>query len=148
MRKLNQPRRAMLAGLRSAPMADFETLIPPLPAWTGPRLEELSDDRAESVAASGVRIIGDPGLLRYTADTGAAIELGTPPTVLPITAAAGAVEHALAGMLKRGGPRRSAAPPPEPTREPTPELLQQVSSGGLLREVARRQVDRLRRKGR
>jgi hypothetical protein len=147
MRKLNVPRRAMLAGLRAASLADFETLIPPLPAWTGPRLEELSLERARSVAASGVRVIGDPDLLRYSAETGAA-ELEDPPAVLPIAAAAKAIEHALAGMLKReeARSRRRPAPPPPPI--PEVDRLHQLSSRAMLREVARRQVGRLRRSSR
>lgn len=143
-RKLNAPRRAMLAGLRVAPLQDYETLIPPLPAWTAPRLVELSDQRARTVADSGVRVIGDPALLRYTGDEDAA-ELGEPPTVLPTAAAARAIEHALAGMLKRDRrrPRKVASPRPAPID--SPEALRRLSSRVMLREVARRQVDRLRR---
>lgn len=147
MRRLNTPRRAMLAGLRVAPMADFETLIPPLPAWTGPRLTELSEDRARSVAESGVRVLGDPDLLCYTADADSA-ELDEPPTVLPTAAAARAIEHTLAGVLKRDAARarRRATPPPPPA--PPTDPLEQLSSRAMLREVARRQVGRLRRRPR
>ena len=35
-RMLNAPRRAMLAGLRAAPLQEFETLIPPLPPGPAP----------------------------------------------------------------------------------------------------------------
>jgi hypothetical protein len=147
MRRLNTPRRAMLAGLRVAPMADFETLIPPLPAWTGPRLTELSEDRARSVAESGVRVLGDPDLLCYTEDADSA-ELDEPPTVLPTAAAARAIEHTLAGVLKRDAARarRRATPPPPPA--PPTDPLEQLSSRAMLREVARRQVGRLRRRPR
>ena len=139
-RKLNAPRRAMLAGLRAAPIQEFETLIPALPAWTGPRLVELSDERARSVTESGVRVVGDPDLLRYTPDPDAP-DLGEPPSVLPTEAAARALEHAFAGMLKREearARRRAAAPPP-------PDPLTRLSSRAMLREVARRQAARLRR---
>jgi hypothetical protein len=154
-RRLNAPRRALLAGLRSSPLRDFETDIPALPAWTGPRLEELSGDRARSVAQSGVRVLGDPALLRYEADP-VAPDLGDPPSVLPIEAAAGAIEHTLAAILKRpsrsaGGTReraRATAPPPPPPPTPPPDPLSQLSSREMLREVARRQTARLRRDGR
>lgn len=142
-RMLNAPRRAMLAGLRAAPLQEFETLIPPLPAWTGPRLEELSDERTRSVAEAGVRVLGDPDLLRYSAPPDGP-DLEEPPKVLPTQAAAGAIEHALAGMVKRERARDRrrpvvVAPPADP--------LSGLSSRALLREVARRQTARLRPKG-
>jgi hypothetical protein len=145
-RRLNRPRRAMLAGLRSAPAADFETSIPPLPAWTAPRLEELSADRARTVADSGVRVIGDPDLLRYAADPDVEAP-GEIPSVLPIDAAAGAVEHALAAIIKRDGEAGRRRPPP-PRPPSTQDALGEASSGELLREITRRQVGRLRRGGR
>jgi hypothetical protein len=136
----------MLAGLRTAPLQDFETLIPALPGWTGPRLEELSDARARSLAEAGVRVIGDPDLLRYTADPDAP-DLDDPPKVLPTEAAAAAVEHAFAGMLKRekAQARRRAAVPLPAAQSPDP--LIRLSSRTMLREVARRQTARLRRAG-
>ena len=146
LRGLNSPRRAMLTGLRAAPLADFETLIPPLPAWTGSRLEELSAERARSVAESGARVLGDPDLLRYTADTDGT-ELGEPPAVLPIAAAAGAIEHTLVGVLKREQARsrkRATAPEQAPPRS----SMAEVPSRTLLQELARRQRARLRPRGR
>ncbi|WP_329648876.1 hypothetical protein [Nocardioides sp.] len=141
-RALNRPRRALLAGLRSAPLATFESLIPPLPAWTGPRLVELSDERARSVAESGARVLGDPGLLRYDAPPDAP-DLADPPVVLPAAAAASAIEHTLAGVLERRARarRRAAAPAPSPRPDP----LTGVSSRAILRELARRQAGRLGR---
>lgn len=150
-RRLNAPRRALLAGLRSAPRHDFETAIPPLPAWTGPRLVELSEERAASVdqagANAGVRVLGDPGLLRYVPDPDAP-ELAGPPVVLPTEAAAAAIEHALAGMLKRDQTRASARTQaaqtpraPQPPKDP----LATVSTRAMLREIGRRQSARLRR---
>jgi hypothetical protein len=148
-RTLNTPRRAMLAGLRSAPLQDFESPIPALPSWTGPRLVELSDERARTVAGSGVRVLGDPDLLRYTPDPDAP-DLSEPPSVLPTQAAANAIEHALAGMLRREGrqerrarPRAAAAASPSPPVDP----LTRLTSRAMLREVARRQRARLRRGG-
>ncbi len=146
LRQLNGPRRAMLAGLRAAPTADFETLIPPLPAWTGPRLVELSDERARWVTESGVQVIGDPELLRYTGDPDAP-ELGVPPTVLPVEAAASAITQTLAGVLKREearSRRRAAAPKQVQPRA----AVADVPARTMLRELARRQKARLRRIGR
>jgi hypothetical protein len=147
-RVLNVPRRAMLAGLRAAPLQEFETLIPPLPSWTGPRLEELSGERARSVAEAGVRVLGDPDLLRYSPPQDAS-DLEEPPGVLPTQAAAGAIEHAFAGMVKRDearAKRRAAVTPPAPAK-PSADPLTRFSSRALLREVARRQSARLRRRG-
>jgi hypothetical protein len=142
-RLLNAPRRAMLAGLRAAPLQEFETLIPSLPSWTGPRLEKLSDERARSVAEAGVHLLGDPDLLRYSAPDDAP-DLEEPPSVLPTQAAAGAIEHALAGMVKRdqSRARRRAAVTPPPA-----DPLSRLSSRALLREIVRRQSARLRPKG-
>jgi hypothetical protein len=143
MRKLNRPRRGMLAGLRAAPLADFETVIPALPAWTGARLEQLSRERARAVAESGVRVLGDPDLLLYTPEASDA-ELAEPPTVLPTSAATSAIEHALAGMLRRDAARVRVTAPPSTPADP----LREISSRAMLREVARRQVGRLRRRPR
>jgi hypothetical protein len=146
-RPLNAPRRALLVGLRTAPLQDHETGIPPLPAWTTARLEELSAERARSVAESGVGVLGDPTQLRYTVDEEAP-ELAEPPQSLPTAAAAGAIEGALAGMLKRDAARKRAAQRPDRRqRPPAPpsDPLRGVSSRALLREVARRQASRFRK---
>jgi len=107
---------------------------------------ELSDERARTVADSGVRVVGDAELLRYSADPDSP-ELGEPPAALPTDAAAQAIEHALAGMLKteEGRARRRATPPPA---RPLPDPLSRLSSRAMLREVARRQAARLRRTAR
>jgi len=146
-RKLNGPRRALLAGLRSAPLRDFETLIPPLPGWAGPRLVELSDERARSVAESGVRVLGDPELLRYTPDPDAP-DLGEPPSLLPTEAAAGAIEHAFEGMLKRDERRARQRPDGLDRPQQQGDPLTRLTSRAMLREIARRQRARLQRGGR
>jgi len=142
-RRLNRPRRRMLAGLRSAPLQDHETLIPPLPAWTGPRLQELSDERARSLEESGVRVLGDPALLRATGDPQAA-DLEEPPASLPVEAAASAVEETLAAVIGRDraesvAPRRPAQP------APAPDPLAGISGRALVRELVRRPAARARR---
>jgi hypothetical protein len=142
-RGLNAPRRAMLAGLRTAPLQDFETRIPPLPAWTGPRLEQLSDERARAVSDSGVRVLGDPDLLRHSSP-GDAQDPAEPPSVLPTRAAAGAIEHTLAGILKRDQARARKRAAASPAALP-PDPLALASSGALLREIAGRQRHRIRR---
>jgi hypothetical protein len=146
-RRLNAPRRGLLAGLRAAPLAADESLIPPLPVWTASRLEELSAQRADAVATSGVRVLGDPALLRYHAG-GAAPDPYELPTAMPVAAAASAVEHAFARMLKQARPpspkktKKKKAPPTEP--RPPADPLAGLSSRRLLREVGRRQAARLR----
>jgi hypothetical protein len=149
-RRLNAPRRALLAGLREAPLQAFESRIPPLPAWTGARLVELSDERARTVAESGVRVLGDPDLLRYTPDPDAP-DLEPSPSVVPTEAAASALEHSLAGMLERDrarARRRTPARPARPAQLPEPDPLARVSTRAMVRELARRQRARLRRGGR
>jgi hypothetical protein len=140
-RRLNGPRRAMLSGLRSAPLEDHETLIPPLPAWTSERLIELSEERVKAVAESGSTVIGDPDLLRFSGDH-AAPDVGTPPATLPTAAAAGAMEKAFAGMLRQLRSRPGACPPPPPT--PAVAGVDTMRSRDLLKEVARRQLRRVR----
>jgi hypothetical protein len=142
-KRLNPARRALLAGLRSAPLAEWETLIPPLPGWTVDRLVSLSDDRAAAVARADATVIGDPDRLRWDG-AGAGEDLGEPPSTLPTAAAAGAMAEALAGSLR--AIRRQRANAPRPT--PAGDGLSRVSSRDLLREVARRQLGRVRRGGR
>jgi hypothetical protein len=144
-RRLNGPRRAMLAGMRAVPIQDYETSIPPLPGWTAPRLAELSNERARTVRESGVIVLGDPELLCYVGDE-TAPALADPPSTMPVSAAAGAMEKAFAGMLKQM--RQHAKPPPRPAPTSSSPRVEQVSSRDLLREVARRQAGRLRRVGR
>jgi hypothetical protein len=139
-KRLNPARRALLAGLRSAPLASWETLIPPLPAWSVDPLVRLSDDRANAVAGADATVIGEPDLLRWRGE-GAGEEVGDPPTSIPTAAAAGAVEQALAGTLKALRRQRQAAPRAAETLDP----LAGLSSRALVREVARRQIDRVRR---
>ena len=67
-------------------------------------------------------------------------ELGEPPTTVPTAAAAGAVEQALAGTLKALRRQRASAQRPEAI-----DPLHGISSRALVREVARRQLDRIRR---
>ena len=141
-KRLNPARRALLAGLRSAPLAEWETLIPPLPAWTVDRLTALSDARADAVASSGVTVLGDPDLLRWDGE-GVGPDLGDPPAVMPTAAAAAAMEQALAGSLRAMRQRRTATPPsaaPGPTRPATSD----VPGGELVRELGRRVTRRLR----
>jgi hypothetical protein len=144
-KRLNAPRRALLAGLRAAPLADWETRIPPLPAWTVDRLTELSDARADAVAAADATVIGDPDLLRWHGE-GVGDDLGEPPATLPTAAAAGAMEQALAGMLKqlrRQRPAPRPAPPPPPPA-PVGPTVADASGGDLVRELGSRLRRRVR----
>jgi hypothetical protein len=133
----------LLAGLRAAPIQDSETPIPPLPGWTAERLAELSEERSRTVRESDVVVVGDPEALRYAGDP-AAPDLSDPPSALPTEAAASAIEHALAVVLKRDQARlrkRAAVSAPTPPADPFVRL----SSRAMIREVARRQASRLRR---
>jgi hypothetical protein len=139
-KRLNPARRAMLAGLRSAPLAEWETLIPPLPGWTAERLTQLSDQRADSVAGADATVIGEPDLLRWHGE-GVGDELREPPASLPTAAAAGALEQALAGSLRAMRKLRPVPPPPPP---PKPPSASDLSGGELTRELGRRVRGRLR----
>ena len=139
-KRLNPARRALLAGLRSAPLASWETLIPALPGWSVDPLVRLSGDRADAVARAEATVLGDPDLLRWGGE-GAGDELGEPPTSVPTAAAAGALEQALAGTLKALRRQRATAPRDVGTRDP----LAGISTRALVREVARRQLGRVRR---
>jgi hypothetical protein len=138
--RLNGPRRGLLAGLRSIPLTLDETPIPRLPGWTGPRLAELSAERAATVAASGARVVGDPDLLR-TVEVAEAVGAQDPPEWMPVSAAAGAVEEAFARVLRQSRPR----PAQRTTVKRPQDPLAGVSSRDLLREVGRRQAARFRR---
>lgn len=147
-KRLNAPRRALLAGLRAAPLADWETRIPPLPSWTVDRLTRLSAERADVVAGADATVIGDPDLLRWHGE-GVGDDLGEPPATMPTAAAAGAMEQALARVLSQRTSTpavRQKRPVPRPAVKPE-DRVAGVSSRQLLREVARRQVARLRPKG-
>ena len=139
-KRLNPARRALLAGLRSAPLAGWETLIPALPGWSVDPLVRLSGDRADAVARAEATVLGDPDLLRWGGE-GAGDELGEPPTSVPTAAAAGALEQALAGTLKALRRQRATAPRDVGTLDP----LAGISTRALVREVARRQLGRVRR---
>jgi hypothetical protein len=139
-KRLNPARRAMLAGLRSAPLAEWETLIPPLPGWTVERLTRLSDQRADAVSGADATVVGDPDLLRWDGE-GVGDDLGEPPASMPTAAAAGALEQALAGSLRAMRKMRPATPPPPP---PPPPSAADLSGGELTRELGRRLRRRLR----
>jgi hypothetical protein len=141
-KRLNPARRAMLGGLRAAPLADWETLIPPLPGWTVERLTQLSDERAETVAVADAIVVGDPDLLRWHGE-GVGDDLGEPPSSIPTAAATGALEQALAGSL-RAMRKQRATPPPAPPPAPRPQLPSVAELPG--RELARELGRRVRRR--
>jgi hypothetical protein len=140
-RRLNPARRALLAGLRSAPLADWETFIPPLPGWSVDRLTRLSDARADAVARADATVLGDPDLLRWHGG-GGGDALGDPPAAMPTAAAAAAMEQALAGSLKAIRRQRTS---PAPTRAAAPtRRVADVPGRELARELGRRVLRRLR----
>ena len=138
-KRLNAARRSLLSGLRVAPLADWETLIPPLPAWSAERLIALSDERAGAVARADATVVGDPDLLRWHGE-GAGDDLGAPPTTIPIAAAAGAMEQALAGSLRAIRKQRPAKPAPS-----VAPPVSDVPGRELVRELGRRLRRRVRR---
>jgi hypothetical protein len=139
-KRLNPARRAMLAGLRSAPLAEWETLIPPLPGWTAERLTRLSDERADAVSGADATVLGNPDLLRWHGE-GVGDDLGEPPASLPTAAAAGALEQALAGSLRA---MRKLRPAPPPAPPPEPPSASDLTGRELTRELGRRVRKRLR----
>jgi hypothetical protein len=134
---LNPARRRLLAGLRSAPLADWESLIPPLPQWTTSRLTRLSDERAESIERADAIVLGDPDRLRWHGE-GTGDDLGEPPSTMPTTAAAAAVEQVLAGALQEIRRQR-----PSPLPPPVAPAVSDVPGRELLRELRRRVVRRV-----
>ncbi|MBD8869356.1 hypothetical protein [Nocardioides donggukensis] len=75
------------AGARDVPIR--------LPAWAADRVAELDAQRAEVLASSDVRVIGDPGSLRDRPEHGSAEEAAAPTTV-PIELAVEALAAAIA----------------------------------------------------
>jgi hypothetical protein len=144
-KRLNPARRALLNGLRAAPPTDWETMVPALPAWTTERLTQLSDARAEAVAAADATVLGDPDHLRWSGE-GTGEDLAEPPTTMPTAAAAGAMEQALAGSLRALRKRRAAVPGRQP--EPGRAAVSDVPGRELVRELGRRVGRRVPRPGR
>ena len=63
---------------------------PPLPDWAADRLRDLSDRRIEdlgSLGERGVRLVGDPGLMRMPADVATAAPPLPAPAIELLTAA-------------------------------------------------------------
>ncbi|MFT4082172.1 MAG: hypothetical protein QM638_06270 [Nocardioides sp.] len=83
-------RQGVMQGLMSAPRGPGEAPIPPVPAVARDWLARLSAEREQAVRDAGVRVLGDPAALRFTA-AGATDRLPAPPTELPIDAAVAAV---------------------------------------------------------
>ena len=83
----------MLAGLRAAPLAEFETLIPPLPSLDRPApggAQRRAGPIGGRVRRTRARRPRPAALLRAAGRP----RPGEPPNVLPTQAAAGAIEHA------------------------------------------------------
>jgi hypothetical protein len=63
----------MVEAMKRAERSPHDMPVPRLPAWAADRVAELSAARADAVAASGVRVVGDVDSLRTVAaaDVGA-----------------------------------------------------------------------------
>lgn len=81
--------KGVLADMQGRPAPDGPK-SPPLPEWARDRLRELSDRRVEQVRSLGVRVVGDPEVLRMPADVPTAPTPLEPPA-LPIEVAANAI---------------------------------------------------------
>jgi hypothetical protein len=98
--------RGLVSGLQHAPRRGGETAIPPVPAWARERVRELSRTRADEVAGSGARVVGDPLALLLppqdlaTTETSPA-EPTAVPTAVPIEAAVAGLEELLQALDRR-----------------------------------------------
>ena len=91
------------------------------------------------MARADATVVGDPDLLRWHGE-GAGDDLGAPPTTIPIAAAAGAMEQALAGSLRAIRKQRPAKPAPS-----VAPPVSDVPGRELVRELGRRLRRRVRR---
>ncbi|MFT4085076.1 MAG: hypothetical protein QM638_21050 [Nocardioides sp.] len=137
--------RGLLTGLRQPVARELGSPMPVLPAWASPRLERLSDERADAVATSGTTVVGDPDRLRLdTAATATPLGPWEPPEVIGIQAAAGGIEATIAAAIRRAN--KPTGRVRQETREtPSGEPLDRAPASALIREVARRGRRRLGR---
>lgn len=106
--------------LRGLPPAQVGPRTPPLPAWALDRVREISDARVEAIKTLGVRVVGDPEVLRVPADLAVGSTSDCPP--VPVETAAKVLEAVItaAGGRQRPVRRRKATAPvaaaPQPRR--------------------------------
>lgn len=130
-------RQGILADLQSRPASSVGARTPPLPDWAVDQVRELSERRIDTIRSLGVRVVGDPEVMRVPDD----IEVGSPtqepPVLGPETAAAAvAAVMDLAFRGERGPRPTQRRPPPPPARR---------GLGTRLRGRARRELTRLGR---
>ncbi|WP_394289191.1 hypothetical protein [Microbacterium sp.] len=139
--------RRMVHEMKEGGRGDGDRAVPGLPAWAEERVRELSERRADVLASSGVRIVGDPDALREVVAGG---EAGEEVQTLSIDSAVRGLAGGVAGYqrleskpgrrqirrvrLGASGPRRRAEP-----------VLADVPARALLAEAGRRTVARGRR---
>jgi hypothetical protein len=103
------------------------------PGWALKRAAEIGAEMAESISALGVRVVGDISILGTippgTAE--AAAGLGALPLPVPAEAAV----HAVAGAFSAGGVGG----------QPAEEILREIEARVMLRMLARRGGQRIRR---
>jgi hypothetical protein len=101
----------------------------PLPAWALTEIRDLSDRRADAVAAMGVRVLGDPDRLRVPAD----VVAGNPDAAgaeVPLDAVTAAVGATLSRMIDAIGEQAVAAPAPERPARRDGSALRRLRSRG------------------
>ena len=121
--------------LRSLPRSDLGARTPPLPSWAVDRVREISDARVKALGRLGVRVVGDPELLRLPDDAGAGADDACPP--ISVEMAARTLESVISEVDRR---RAAAAPRSTPQAEPAPT----ATTPERLAAGARRTVRRLR----
>ena len=135
--------RRMVDEMKSAGRSEGDRAVPGLPDWAEDRVRELSERRADALVAAGVRVVGDPDVLRQVSVGGAEADEVE-------TISVGSAVHALAGAVaghqrlqSKAGRRKiqraragAAAPASEPPR------IEDVPARALLAEAARRTVAR------
>lgn len=141
----------LLPGLMSAVADGEEQRIPPLPPSAHDRLVDLGENRADAVRTSGMRVIGDPDTLHFDPTSVRADERAMPST-MTIESAARAVEALMLTTLARQAEAAAATDKvraklkrAKAASAPSAPSLDGVSSRTMLREMARRQRNKLRR---
>lgn len=157
-------RRGAVPAMKYGPRSDRDTSIPPMPRWAAERVAELSAQRVQDVAATGVRIVGDLDNLRTAVPDDAPDAVAVPGDISlesAVQAVRGAVEGALALQAKerrkqaqapksartRRTPPPKVQPRPRPKKDVVGPTLQNASTRELLGVVRRRVVGRVRRLG-
>lgn len=134
--------RGMARGIAAAGRGERDVSVPRLPSWAAERVTELSGARADAVASSGVRVVGDPESLRTVEATEGSGDVSTISLEAAVHGLAGAVEAfeqlRVAAERRRADSQRRAESRPAPSVAQTP-------GADLVDEIRRRVAGRTRR---